>query len=385
MNASEFPPAFPAARAETADLAQLPDLTQLIDECSRAGASRNALLLSARRMPADLARPHHLRLAFEALLPLTMADRARVFYLPDGSRVLTWRGDAGPLLTHALATLAHLVADEPGIAEAKELAQLYSLPCDGAQMLADIHGTPPRPISLRRQNGKNAEKLDPTSLQSLEQALAQVNVSRFARHRRVWRVVQGGRLETAWDKRFLSVTDLTESLLPGRDPTADPWLFRRLTRTLDRRLLSLLGAPDELRAAGPFSLDLNVGTLLAPEFLRFDAAVPPHLRGKLVIDLLPADILADPAGFVFARGFARARRYRLMIREVSPALCAALDFVALDPDLVELEYSKAAAIPECLPPGCELMLAYSNHSGQIDQQARAFAAGGGIKLLAPRD
>jgi len=378
----------PATFAGSIPLADHAELGLLIEECRRSGVSRNALLLSARLMPAHLARPHHLRLAYEALDPLAGADRARSFDLPDGSRVLTWRGDAGPLLDHVLATLGHLLDGEPAI---DALAQVYALPDDAAQLLAAVRGSAPRRLVAPRKSTKIYEKLDPSSLQNLEQALSQVNVSRFARHRRVWRVAHDGRLEAAWDKRFLSVADLTEVLLPNRDPTADPWLFRRLTRTLDRRLLSLLGSPDELRAAGPFSLDLNVGTLLAPEFLRFDAAVPPHLRGKLTIDLLAADILADPAAFIFARGFARARRYRVMIRDVSPALIAALDFKALDPDLVELEYSPAtstqptARVPDVLPQGCELVLAYTNQSGQIDQAARAFATAHAIRLLAPRD
>jgi len=358
-------------------------LADLVQECTRSGVPRSALLLSAHRMPADLMRPHHLRLAHQALAPLASADRGQVFDLPGGSRVVTWRGDADPLLVHVLATLTHLFAGEPAIADITTLAKVYALPHQGQQLLAAVRATTPGPAELPRKTIKTVEKLDPTSLQNLEQALAQVNVTRFARHRRVWRVVQDSRLEIAWDKRFLSIPELTDSLLPGYDATADPWLFRRLTRTLDRRLLSLLGAPDELRACGPFSLDLNVSTMLSPEFLRFDAALPSHLRGKLVIDLLAADILADPAGYIFARGFVRARNYRIMIREVSAALFTALDFKALDPDLVELEF--ASQMPENLPQRPELVLAYSNNSGAIDQAARVYAAAHAIRLLTPRD
>ena len=57
------------------------------------------------------------------------------------------------------------------------------------------------------------------------------------------------------------------------DVQKDPWLFRRLTRTLDRRMLSLLASPGRIDVAyGPFALDLNVASLLSPEFLRFDAS-----------------------------------------------------------------------------------------------------------------
>jgi hypothetical protein len=106
----------------------------------------------------------------------------------------------------------------------------------------------------------------------------------------------------------------------------------------------------------------------------------------MVIDLLAADILADPAGYIFARGFVRARRYRLMIREVSKPLLSVLDFKALDPDLAEIEFDPSLAqSPNLLPQGPELVLSYPNHSGAIDHAARGFANAHHIRLLSPRD
>ena len=371
---------------QTGDQNEISSLYELIDECCRSGVARSALLLTARKMPPHLIKPHHLRLAFEALEPLRHADRARSFDLADGSRAITWRGEAGSLLDRALTTLRHLLADDPAIADIAQIAPLYVLPRDADIMREALRATIPTAPEIILVSPRIPEKLDPASLQSLEQSLLQVNVSRFARHRRVWRVADNKKLEPAWDKRFLSVAELTATLLPNHDATADAWLYRRLTRTLDRRLLSLLAAPHELRAAGPLSLDLNIGTLLTPQFLHFDSALPAHLRGNLNIDLLPADILADPTAYIFARGFARARRYQVMIREVSLPLLLALDFKALDADLIELEFTpELMQHTELLPRGVRLVLSYSNHSGQIDSAAREFAAAHGIRLLAPRD
>jgi hypothetical protein len=141
----------------------------------------------------------------------------------------------------------------------------------------------------------------------------------------------------------LSISELTATLAPGRSAQADAWLFRRLTRVLDRRMLALLSAPQELRGAGPFSLNLNIGSLLSPEFLRFDAAVPSALQGRIVLDLLPADVLADPAAFIFARGFARARGYRLQLRSVTAALLPLLRLHRMELDFVQLRWSPALA------------------------------------------
>ena len=145
----------------------------------------------------------------------------------------------------------------------------------------------------------------------------------------------------AWEARFLSVKDLMAELAPDRNPYADPWLFRRLTRMFDRRMLSLLASPAELRDAGPFGLDLNVGGVLSPEFLRFDGALPAALRGHTVLNLDPADILGDIPAYRFARAFARSRGYRILLRGLTPTLLPVLDLAALDLDFVELRWSPA--------------------------------------------
>ncbi len=146
-------------------------------------------------------------------------------------------------------------------------------------------------------------------------------------------------MRLAWEERFLSVPELIDAVAPGCDAKADIWLFRRLTRALDRRMLSILSDPGELRGAGPFSITLNVASVLSPEFLRFDAAMPSALRSRVVIGLLPADVASDAGAFVFARNFARARSYRICLRAVSAALLPVLDLPALELDFIQLIWS----------------------------------------------
>jgi len=133
---------------------------------------------------------------------------------------------------------------------------------------------------------------------------------------------------------------LSAELVPNRAVRADPWLFARLTRILDRRLLALLADPNELRNAGPFGLDVNVASVLAAEFLRFDSALPQGLRGRVTLGLLPGDILADPAAFLFARDFARARGYRLMLRLDAADLLTVMPIDRLGLDLLQLHWSR---------------------------------------------
>jgi len=184
------------------------------------------------------------------------------------------------------------------------------------------------------------------TLAALEANLASADVARFARRRDICARNDDGSFRPAWETRILSIRELADTLAPDHDLTSEPWLFRRLTRSLDRRMLALLSAPEELRSAGPFGINLTIGSILAPEFLRFDEALPGRLRGHVVIGLEAADVMTDPAGFGFARDFAHARQYRLLLRGLSMAGFTLLPRARTGIDLVQLRWSQAWAESE---------------------------------------
>ncbi len=144
-------------------------------------------------------------------------------------------------------------------------------------------------------------------------------------------------------------------------------------------MLVQLSAPGELAEAPPFSLNLNVASLLAPEFLAFDAALPRALRGQVVIDLLPVDALADPASFAFARDFARARGYRLLMRCCTPSQLALLPAERLGVDLVQLRWTETLAgwtPPEWLDTATVVL------GRAAGPRARAWGRDAGVTLFA---
>lgn len=326
----------------------LSDLTTLVRDCSVSDVPRRVLLLRTDLLPERLSRPHHIRLAHESLDPLMGADRARRYDLAHDRVAISWRGDAAARLRLVLDALEHLMLDAPLDAPSlPELVRLFDLPRDGAALLAVSSR-----LSASAQRAQDAEAieaapaplppLDPRAIEVMEGQLASASVARFTRRRMVCRM-GASTFSPAWETRFLSIGELIAELAPGRNPYANIWLFRRLTRVLDRRMLALLSSPAELRGAGPFSLNLNVGGILSPEFLRFDAALPAALRGHAVLDLHPADVMADLPSYRFARAFARARGYRVLLRALSPTLIGMLDLPALDLDFVELRWEPGLA------------------------------------------
>ena len=358
-------------------------LAAAVQSCLTAGIERQALVLRLDLLPPSCAKPHHLRLFRAALDPLLEADRASAFRLRSEAVVVMWRGEAGHHLQRALSTLRHLLADMPEHLPAWEtLAETIALPAASDTLLSLIAESE---APFRANGGSGGEgqatplaAIDPALLPPLARNLAQVDLSSFVRRRPVSRLETDGRMVRQWEERGLALGDLAAMLVPGRSLTAAPWLLHSLSRILDRRILALLAAPEEIREALPFSLNLRVESVLSAEFLRFDRALPAGLRGLALINLRPADILADPAAYRFAREFARARGYRIVLRGLSRALLAAFPAGPEGVDLLQFHFQPSYA-EAGLPPGVDpkrLILA-----GVDGKAALNWGRAGGISLF----
>jgi hypothetical protein len=339
-----------------------------------AGSDRRALLLHADRFPPSLGRPQQLRMAREALNSLVTADRAQTYELSRGRVAVIWRDRGGDELARAIKALSHITGNtRQGEALLGELISLYDLPNQVLWLLDELWDDP---AASRTGLGK---PLDLANLAALENALARADLSQFARARPVMRLRAAGpaaaalaRIETdlVWEERYFASHALESSLSPGHELKAEPWLFGRLTRMLDRRMLSMLSIPGELRQFRTLGLTLNIETILSAAFLRFDDLLPSHLRGETILNIRPADMLASPNDFLFARGLARARGYRLALTGASLALLQVLDLQAAGFDYVQVKLGpEIAGAPEKLAnlvaPDTELIAMGLDHGSDV--------------------
>ncbi len=365
----------------------LESLASLVRDTQSAKVGRQALLIRLDCLPPPLRRPHHQRLARAALDPLLDADRGRLHELPAGRLAVSWRGEAAANLGRVMAALGHLLLDAPaGTPPLGTLTKMFQLPQDGSALLAaalegaDL-GVPPCSPPVRP--AAEAAPLDAAALARLEAALAHADVERFARRRPVCAMpictVEAGGLSLAWEERLLDLDEIAAELAPGHSLTADPWLFRQLARTLDRRVLALLATPGMLDRALPFGLRLGTDSLVSPEFLRFDASLPARLRGRVVVGFAPADVVADPAGFAFARDFVRARGYQVLLHGVEATLLRVLALPRLELDFVQVAWSATVTRLVLETGGARLVLA-----GVDDGVALGWAKAQGIPLVQGR-
>lgn len=350
----------------------LGSLCELISQSEMSGASRRVAVLHTDRLPPLLKRPHHLRLARQALDSLAAADRAQVFELSRGRISIVWRSKGEAELAAARIALGLLISGEP--AHEDELLTLYDLPGQAISLLDAIAD----PVDATGPQDTSALPLDPLMLVRLEASLSNSDLSRFARWRSIMTLptpadgVSGGgsTASAAWNERSFDMRELAANICPDRQLTGDPWLFRRLTRTLDSRMLAMLIAKREMREVTTFAFNVNVATILSEEFLRFDASLPTTLRGEVILNLRAPDILSDAAGFTFARNFATARGYRLALAGATIGLLKFFDVanagfqfvkVALTPEF----QAKHKALTNYLPPEIPVIVTGLNRPSDL--------------------
>jgi hypothetical protein len=194
---------------------------------------------------------------------------------------------------------------------------------------------------LKRSNPERGAPLTPGELGRAEDALARVDLSSFTRRQPVCAFVEDGKPEIIFTEVFVSIADLRETLMPRTDLTVNPWLFQRLTQTLDRRVMvQIARREDRTLLREGFSINVNVSTVLSDEFLTFDDDFAPSTQ-DVVLEMRLEDMFADPGSFAFARDFVTERGYRICVDGLNLNT-----FPYADPVRLGVAYSKLMWTPD---------------------------------------
>ena len=287
------------------------ELAALARETVSADVARRAMLLSLHRLGPARRKPAQVQMLRETFDPLRRNARIKVFELPNGDLAAVAPPPA-PLLDQVRARLGELL-DE---GEARDAITDLRLPDEAAALLAAVeHALGLAAAAAAPRQGPPPDSrpaLDGDGLASAEQRIANLDIEPFLRTEWVCRVVaEGGAPELVWQERRLRLDALGESLLPGKDLGASPWLQRRLRRAAERRLLASLARAEEIRAMRPLALPLTLDGVTAPEFLKLDSVLPVALRGAVTILFEGAELLAEPQAAALARDWLRLRNHRM--------------------------------------------------------------------------
>ncbi len=354
-------------------------LLDYVQKLEKHRRGRRAVIVRLSGLQAVNRREHHVRIAVNTFEAMVKQLKGQIFSLSNADLVFIFKESALDEVEAAIVKLRFLFSDDPmlideGAPGKLSFAEWLLLERDYEHLLQVAQQASSEEQQRRTQEfakGFTAQQtlrtltrgdpLSPPMLAKLEDALARADLANMMRRQAICAIVGKAAPQPVFNELFISIADLRETLLPNVNLASSPWLFQQLTETLDRRVLALLNKHDDRTIAGDISINLNVQTLLSPEFLTFDDNIKASMRGTIVLELQKVDVFADLGAFLFARDFAHDRGYRVCMDGVNLESLPFIDRERLGLDLIKVVWDPAMLNGE-LPNGMSLET-YMNRCG----------------------
>ncbi|MDX2103657.1 MAG: EAL domain-containing protein [Alphaproteobacteria bacterium] len=354
--------------------------TQVLDHLdflSRNRSGKQALVLHLGLLSPQNRREQIQRVAYLAFKETVRTLDGQAYQMSTGDILWTGKVPSPAALEPSIARMRLLFAEDPLIQSdagqaTSRFATWYLLESQFNDLLGAVKRIAVAAEDQRRQQEARAQTegrsgarqpMDPTTLAKLEALLARTDLSNLMRRQAIVSVTSGLAPTPLIRELTISINDLQTSVVPDIDLFGDQWLFQRLTQTLDRRMLAALARAEDGTLAQQVSLNLNVSTILSPEFLAYDQTVKNQDRSSVVIEMQKIDIFADPGAFLFARDFLKERGYKVALDGLTFMVLPFVDREKLGLDLLKVQFS-----PEMLVDkpgqGIERMKEYVERCGR---------------------
>jgi hypothetical protein len=331
------------------------DYTQRL---ARHTGGRRAIVIHLSRLRPDNRRNHHIRIAANTFEGLVKHFDGQIFLLQSADIVFICKDASVAVIDEAIMRLRYLFGDDPLALEIEDnapdrFATWYDLEHEYQQFLAlaeefyEREGRRKKRLAVQATSEPREARrpLDPQALAELVGTVQRANLASVMRRQAICAIMGAASPKSVFREIYISIPDLRDTILPQYDIAADRWLFQYLTQLLDHRVLALLRKNDEQAIAHSYSLNLNISTLLSPEFQHFDQGLKAGARGSIVIELQKVDIFADLGAYAFARDFLRERGYRVCLDGVTAVTLPFIDRERLGLDLVKMFWSPDMADP----------------------------------------
>ena len=334
-------------------------LLDYVRKLERHRRGRQVAILHLSALQAPNRREHHVRIAMNAFENLVKQLKGQLFVLSNSDLVFIFKDAALDETEAAIVKVKFLFSDDPLLVDEMGPGKIafvdwFDLERDYEALLVlaqrAAHEEDARRTQeftkgfIAQQTAKQSpvgQPLTPQMLVRVEDALIRADLSNMLRRQAICAIVGKAAPQPIFHELFISIADLRETLLPDVNLASSPWLFQHLTETLDRRVLAMLIKHDDRTVAGDISINLNVQTLIATDFLAFDDNLQAGMRGTIVLELQAVDAFADLGAFLFARDFAHERGYRICIDGANLESLPFIDRQRLAVDLVKVNWTPA--------------------------------------------
>jgi hypothetical protein len=348
-------------RNATAEMAQAaPDKTVNVEHLLHEFTERlqrhpfgwRAVVLNLSRLRPDNRRAQQIRIAANTFEGLVRHFEGQIFLLAQGDIVFICKDADVAAVDNAVNKVRYLFGDDPLAAATDDIqsdgfSTWYDLAREYVKFASFVENLyieeqrrQKRLAAIAGDGQRDARQpMDPQTLAELTKILERADLTNVLRRQAVCAIIPNEAPKAIYREVYVSIPDLRDAVMPKRDIASDRWLFQYLTQTLDRRVLTLLRRVDDSALAHSYSLNLNISTLLSPEFQAFDQSLRAGTRGSIVIEIEKVDIFNDIGAYIFARDYVRERGYRICLDGVTALTLPSIDRERLGIDLVKMFWS----------------------------------------------
>ncbi|MGB1025356.1 MAG: hypothetical protein ACPGYL_02265 [Rhodospirillaceae bacterium] len=196
---------------------------------------------------------------------------------------------------------------------------------------------PPLPPPMPEQ-----KPLDAQGLETLERGLTGADLSGMIKGQVIRQIgyQEGRSFLLPWGTEyFIDIRRLKDTVAPTTNFFTNPWLFRRLTGTLDRSLLAHAEQLFKTTETQVVSVNINIATMLAGGV--HGLAELGATYGKAVImEVRLEDVVTDPTAFLVARSVAARFGCSVLLDAVNAGLVTRVDRERMGVDFIKLLWSK---------------------------------------------
>jgi EAL domain-containing protein (putative c-di-GMP-specific phosphodiesterase class I) len=300
-------------------------LLDTIGRVSKSLGGRVGVHVHLSRLLPQNRREHHIRIAAGTFDALMKRFEGQLFEFVNNDLVILLRDAPLKDVGEVVERLRFMFGDDPLAAYAEDFATVYDLQTQVAEFRQMAEAAVADAEKRRKEQRNLANRamglpdedapkspINPASLGRLEQGVASMDLSALLRRQPVAVLLPNTPPKVVFNEVYVSVTELARKIAPETDLTADLWLFRHFSHVLDLRVLQML---PQTEAQNPVatSININIATLLSPQFLTFDQRLRAVTQKTLMFELDPMDVFRDLGAFFFVRDFLRSRGYRICL------------------------------------------------------------------------
>jgi hypothetical protein len=338
-----------ALRRPSAEYA-LFDYAERLDKHRR---GRVAIHIHLSKLQPHNRREHHIRIATNTFESLVKYFDGQLFVLKNNDIIFVARDVPIEKIDDAVLRLRYLFSEDPLAQYADEAGDVgfctwYLLERDYTRFLTLARHFYERSMVIHAEKKLREastgiptverKPMGPQQLGKLEDALQHTDLFSLIRNQPICAYSAGVPPKAIFHEMYVAISELEEALMPGIQLTANRWLFQYLTLTLDKRMLAYLER-ETAHLERAFSINLNIATVLSPEFHKFDQNISSNLRGRLVVEFQKMDMFSDMGAYMFARDYLHDRGYRVCLDGLTHLTLPYMDRDRLGLDMMKMYWS----------------------------------------------